>query len=82
MEISQKGKPLYSIIHELDVQFPLSISKSRFPTIPYIGTPRADVEKILDHRLGADTSYQSGRVRGAMTTDPHPVAAHIYVKVS
>jgi tyrosine decarboxylase/aspartate 1-decarboxylase len=77
MEISQKGKPFHSILYELDAQFPvLTIDRS----IPLRGTPRLDVESELDHRLRIDTPYQSGKVLGAMTTEPHEFARLIYSK--
>ena len=77
MEISQKGKPFHSVLYELDAQFPvLTIDRS----ISLRGTPRLDIESELDLRLRIDTSYQSGKVLGAMTTEPHEFARLIYSK--
>ncbi len=76
--MSEKGRPTFEILHNLDTYFPretesLDIFNNR-------GIPQSKILDALDNRLATDLSYSSGKILGAMTTEPHAFAQFVYTK--
>lgn len=63
-------------------QQPEDVRQTAFPTLPFPeqGRVQTDILKELGQRLEQDLTYLSGRVLGAMTTQPHSFAARVYAQ--
>ena len=78
MELSDKGKAALGIMNDLDNY--LSISPDSFSRLSTLGKSKPAVLDSLHTRLQPDLIYSSGKILGAMTTDPHEFARFVFEK--
>ena len=83
MELSSRGKSQFDIFNRLDEKlghkspnFPAS--NSFFGGLQNEGQPTDNVLDALELRLAKDMTYTSGRIFGAMTTQPADFARFVY----
>ena len=85
LELSAKGKPINELFNQLDHCFFVFSQKQTIRGDEFIGfrnegKARNRVIEEIDQRLEADLTYHSGKIIGAMTTDPHEFAKEVYTK--
>ena len=76
MELSARGKSALEILAEIDNQF--APSDSEFIAFHEFGKSRSSVLNAVQRRIEPDLTYQSGKIFGAMTTEPHEFARYVY----
>lgn len=72
MELSQKSK--------ISVDYESLFSPTTFLTnnFPIFGSNPDIVQDLIKEKIQLDVPYKSGRILGAMSTQPHPFAAELY----
>ncbi len=85
LELSAKGKPINELFNQLDHCLFVFSQKQTIRGDEFIGfrnegKARNRVIEEIDQRLEADLTYHSGKIIGAMTTDPHEFAKEVYTK--
>lgn len=78
MELTDRGKIALDFYQEFDSLF--SQSTNSFTHFHTQGKNRTSVLRELEVRLNQDTTYKSGKILGAMTTEPHEFAKYVYYK--
>ena len=76
--MSEKGRPIFEILTNLDSFFPKELHQSDI--FANNGKNQAEIIDQLDQLLKSDLSYSSGKILGAMTTEPHEFAQLVYAK--
>jgi tyrosine decarboxylase / aspartate 1-decarboxylase len=85
MELSEKGKTVSDLLAHIDHRLSLFSQNSAESGDDFIGfrnegKSRDRVLEEIDNRLIDDFTYSSGRILGAMTTEPHEFAKFVYAR--
>jgi tyrosine decarboxylase/aspartate 1-decarboxylase len=81
MGLSTQGKSAATVLDELDRRFETDMSfRGEQSILPLYGNTRTMVLDQLKKRLDSDKTYTSGRILGAMTTQPHDFARFVFGK--
>ncbi|UYP46327.1 L-aspartate/L-glutamate decarboxylase [Candidatus Lokiarchaeum ossiferum] len=78
MEMSEKGRSIFEILNNIDSFFPKKLYQP--DGFANNGKNQGEIIDQLDNLLKSDLSYSSGKILGAMTTEPHEFAKLVYAK--
>jgi tyrosine decarboxylase / aspartate 1-decarboxylase len=78
MELNDTGKTTTDILQNVEGKF--QNTSEDFLSFQNHSKPRFDVLEEVRFRTQNDNTYRSGKILGAMTTDPHEFARYVYTK--